>query len=261
MTEQSSSPTYRPPRLFVEGDLAAGVIIPLNREQGRYLLTVMRRAAGAQIHLFNGRDGEWASTLVQTGRDKAVLQLSEQTRQQPPSGQGPWLMFSAVKRSATEFIIEKATELGVSRLIPVRSRRSNTERLNRDRLIRIARESAEQSERVDVPEIMELTPLADALEVWPNDRLLIVGDETGAAPAATQRLQACDTLSFGLLVGPEGGFAQDELDALNQLDFVLKVGLGPRVLRAETAAIVGLTLGQSILGDFATARGGAGIGN
>jgi 16S rRNA (uracil1498-N3)-methyltransferase len=221
----------------------------------------MRRAAGAQIHLFNGRDGEWASTLVQTGRDKAVLQLSEQTRQQTPLGQGPWLMFAAVKRSATEFIIEKATELGVSRLIPVRSRRSNTDRLNQDRLIRIARESAEQSERVDVPEIMELRLLDDALGNWPPNRLLIVGDETGAAPPAAQSLQASNALSFGLLVGPQGGFAQDELDALNQLDFVLKVGMGPRVLRAETAAIVGLTLGQSILGDFATARSGAEMGN
>lgn len=257
MSGQSAQPTYRAPRLFVEADLAEGVAVPLSREQARYLLSVMRRAAGAAVVAFNGRDGEWTTTLESLGRDKAVLRAESQLRSQPPAG-GPWLVFAAVKRGPVELIVEKATELGVARLIPVRTRRANVERLKLDRLNRIAAEAAEQCERLTLPEIDALTPLADVLADWPADRLLLAADESGAGPAAIPALQDRPPGPFGLLVGPEGGFAPDELDALDELAFVQRIGLGPRVLRAETAAIVGLALAQAALGDFATARAAPG---
>lgn len=245
--------TYRAPRLFVEAPLAAGAVLPLSREQARYLFAVLRRKPGAAVLLFNGRDGEWAAFLRQTGRDAGLLELAGQTRP-PATDAGPWLLFAAIKRTPTELIVEKATELGVSRFLPVRTERSNQDRINHDRLTRIAIEAAEQSERLDVPAIEALQPLPDALADWPRDRLLIVGDETGTAPPMREALTGARPGPFGLLVGPEGGFAQGELDGLGQLDFVAKVGFGPRVLRAETAALVGLALGQAILGDFAKAR-------
>lgn len=261
MPGPSSQPTYRAPRLFVEADLAEGAILPLARDHARYLMTVLRRGQDDPVRLFNGRDGEWLARLTPGGRDRADLAIERRLRPQPPAGAGPWLLLAAIKRGPMEIAVEKATELGVARILPVRTRRSNTERLNLDRLDRIAREAAEQSERLDAPGIDPLAPLDDVLAAWPADRLLIAGDESGAAPPALAAFQGLAPTPFGLLVGPEGGFAPDELDGLARLAFVRRIGLGPRVLRAETAVVVGLALAQAAIGDLAAARSGAGVGN
>jgi len=254
-------PTYRAPRLFVEGALDAGAPLELPPEQARYLLTVMRRPSGAPVVAFNGRDGAWLTRLEPQGRKGAVLTPERLIRPQPTDAQtatAPWLVFATVKRQATELMIEKATELGCARYIPVRAKRSNTERINQARLERIAIEAAEQSERLTVPSFAPLQALDAVFADWPRNRLLIVGDESGAAPPAAETLAAHAPGPFAFIVGPEGGFAPEELDAMRQLDFAVCIGLGPRVLRAETAAIVGLTLAQAALGDFKTARSASG---
>lgn len=257
MEREHSSPMYRGPRLFVESKLTSGQAINLHREQARYLLTVMRRSTGSSVRVFNGMDGEWSATLVQTGRDKASLNLEQKIRVQVVTD-GPWLAFAMIKRSPTELIVEKATELGVSVLQPVRTSRSNSDRLNCQRLSRIAIEAAEQSERMDAPQIKEPTSLSELLSNWPKDRLLIVGDETGASPPICDALKGKAGTSYGLLIGPEGGFTSDELNGFNKISFVQKISLGPRVLRAETAAIVSLALAQATIGDFDTIRGNEG---
>lgn len=256
MSQPLDTGTYRAPRLFVDSALGAGQRIALPREQARYLISVMRRDEGAPVRLFNGADGEWLARLCIEGRGRATLEVERRLRAQPEQADGPWLAFALVKRPALELIVEKATELGAVRMLPVRAARSNRDRVAEDRLQRIAVEAAEQSERLDVPEIAPVASLAALLETWPRDRLLAVGDETGASPPALAKLTALRAAwsQFGLLVGPEGGFAQEELDGLGHMEFVAKVGLGPRVLRAETAALAGLTLCQAALGDLSTAR-------
>ena len=262
MSGPSAPPTYRAPRLFVEADLAGGGEIALARDQARYLMTVLRRQDGAAIRLFNGRDGEWLARVRPTGRDRASLDVETLLRPQPVADVGPWLAFAAVKRGPTELIVEKATELGAARLLPARTARVNADRLNVDRLGRIALEAAEQSERLDLPLIDPLAPLDDILAAWPTDRRLFVGDETGGGRSVLAAAAEGAAGPFGLLVGPEGGFAPDELDALDRFDFVRRIGLGPRILRAETAAIVGLALLQAAIGDLSRgARNGAETGS
>lgn len=228
--------------------------MPADQEQARYLLKVMRRDAGAPVLLFNGRDGEWLATVEPQGRSDAMLVVQSLTRPQPQAD-GPWLVFAPIKRSPTEWLAEKATELGAARLMPVRTERVQSEKFNMGRLHRIVRESAEQCERLDAPEILDVQPIEQALAEWPQNRLLLVGDETGDAPPLLSELANRAPQPFAFMCGPEGGFAPSELDGLDQLPFVVRVGLGPRVLRAETAAIAGLTLAQAAFGDLKAARG------
>lgn len=254
MTESSNSPQYRAPRLFVECDLRPGLTAPVTQDQARYLKTVMRRAEAAPVVAFNGRDGEWLTRVRYPGRRDAALSVDRLLRPQPPAGDGPLVVFAAVKRGPTELIVEKGAELGAARFLPVTTARANADRLNADRLRRIAVEASEQCGRMDLPAIDPVTTLAAAMSDWPPGRRLVVADETGESPPALVALQGAAPGPFGLLVGPEGGFARAELDALRRLDFVQPVGFGPRVLRAETAVIAGLALLQAVLGDLASAR-------
>ena len=196
----------------------------------------MRLGCGASVVLFNGQDGEWAGVLGEVRRDRAVVVLERQTRAQ---GIEPdlWLLFAPLKRDATDLVIQKATELGVSVVKPVFSAHTNTGRMNLERLAAIAREAAEQSERLTVPQIVPPQPLLDVLGSWPAGRGLAAAIERGGPSAIPRDAGA-------LLVGPEGGFAPAELDALRAARFVSPICLGPRVLRAETAVIAGLALLQ-----------------
>lgn len=198
----------------------------------------MRRGVGDRLHLFNGQDGEWRALIRDMGKRAALLEVETQIRPQVPEPD-LWLLLSIIKRDALEWAVEKATELGVSEIHPVVTARSQPARPNPERLAAIAVEAAEQSERLSVPRIHAPQPLENLWRDWPNGRPLVVAIERdGVAPPPPALLSAA------LLVGPEGGFDPRELDVLRRLPFLVAASLGPRILRAETAAIVGLALLQ-----------------
>jgi 16S rRNA (uracil1498-N3)-methyltransferase len=221
-------------RLFVTSPLAAGAEVAATAAQAHYLGTVMRRAVGDTINLFNGTDGEWAARLLTIRRGAASLVVD---RLLHPQAAEPdlWLVFALLKRDATDLVAQKATELGVAALWPLITARTNAQRLNLDRARAIAIEAAEQSERLTIPTIHPPRPLPALLQDWPPGRRLFVAAERANAPAVVPTDQ-----SAALLVGPEGGFAPAELDLLQAHPLVTIVSLGPRILRAETAAIAGL---------------------
>jgi len=223
-------------RLFVPDALSVGATIAPSAAQAHYLGAVMRRGVGDDVRLFNGRDGEWRARIATIRRDKAVLEVAEQVRQQA-SGTDLWLAFAPLKRDATELVVQKATELGVSAILPVLTERTNTQRLNLDRLRAIAVEAAEQCERLDIPELRAPLPLPTFLGDWPAARALFVAMER--REAAWPRGQNGPA---GLLIGPEGGFSPRDHDLLLAGEKSTPVSLGPNILRAETAAIAGLAL-------------------
>ncbi|MBV9655698.1 MAG: 16S rRNA (uracil(1498)-N(3))-methyltransferase [Acetobacteraceae bacterium] len=227
-------------RLFVEEALGAGGTVEVGGGQAHYLAKVMRQPVGAPIRLFNGRDGEWLSCIVELGRGRARLELTGQTRPQIAHS-GPILAFALLKRDATDLVVQKATELGATAIMPVFTERSVPGRINRDRLAAIAREAAEQSERLEVPAVLDAQHLPGFLANWPENRPLYACVER----ADGRFIPSAGGEPAGLLVGPEGGFAPRELDALRFRPFVVPVSLGPRILRAETAALAGLALLQA----------------
>jgi 16S rRNA (uracil1498-N3)-methyltransferase len=236
----------RPPRirLYVDLPLAAGMVLEPDPAPCHYLLNVLRQRQGDRLALFNGRDGEWGAVLTAVERRRARLRVEEQLRVQQPEP-GPSLLFAPLKRTRLEFLIEKATELGVARLEPVLTRHTVVDRVNLGRLSSIAIEAAEQCGRLTVPELAPLAPLLERVAVQPAARPLYLADETGAGAPL---LQALARGPGDLLVGPEGGFAADELALLRQSPAVVPVSLGPRILRAETAALAALACWQAALG-------------
>ena len=240
------------PRLFVVDDLGPGLRVALDGDRTHYIKNVMRRSLGDEVGLFNGRDGEWLGRVDTYGRSTTEIALEGQRRPQAASPD-VWLVFAPVKRARIDFIAEKATELGASVLWPVMTRRSEASRVNVERLTNIAIEAAEQTERLDVPQVRDAVQLDKMLAEWPHDRTLFVCAEAGAAQPIAEAVSAHRSSPAGFLIGPEGGFAQAELDALRKLPFVVAVGLGPRLLRAETAAVVALACWQAVAGDGAVA--------
>lgn len=231
-------------RLFVDAGLGEGQAVPLSQPQAHYLFSVMRRKAGEDVLVFNGRDGEWRAEIVELGKRKGVLACQVQTRQQTGIAD-IWLMFAPVKKTRTDFIVEKATELGVTRIMPVLTEYTNSERVRPDRLRAIAIEAAEQSRGLCVPEIAEPAKLGDVLDVWDATRRLLFCNERRAGEAAPKlRLPAA------VLIGPEGGFSPSEAERLAGVKSAISVSLGPRILRADTAAVAALTLVHSRIGDW-----------
>ncbi|HVY04097.1 MAG TPA: 16S rRNA (uracil(1498)-N(3))-methyltransferase, partial [Caulobacterales bacterium] len=217
------------PRLYVEDDLSAGAIVALNDNQARYLSQVLRLGEHGKVRVFNGRDGEWSAEIARAGKRGLALSVGAQTREQADAS-GLHLLFSPLKRHATDWLIEKSTELGVGVLAPVIAKRTVAETVRVDRLSAIAREAAEQTERLSVPAVHEPVALDDLLQTWPSDRRLLLADEAGGgaplAEALTRLDQTARRAPWAVLVGPEGGFARAELDALRKLPFVTAVGLG-----------------------------------
>ncbi|MEM1163620.1 MAG: 16S rRNA (uracil(1498)-N(3))-methyltransferase [Pseudomonadota bacterium] len=236
-------------RLYVQSDLGAGRDVALERDQAHYVSSVMRRAVGDHVLLFNGRDGEWLAEITQVGKRAARLACRSQTRGQqiPPD---LWLCFAPIKKARTDFIAEKACEMGCRRLVPVFTRNTNSERVRTDRLQAHGIEAAEQCGLMSVPEVAEPIALAALLEAWPDDRQLLFCDETGTAPPAQDILRAADAGPWAVLIGPEGGFTPNEAAHLRGLHFAHPASLGPRVLRADTAAVAALVVWQSVLGDW-----------
>ncbi len=233
----------------------AGLNLPLNAEQGRYLTSVMRKGVGEKVSIFNGRDGEWTAEIAEAGKRDVSLKLIEQTRSQP-QGEGPVLAVALIKRAPLEYIIEKATELGASRIQLLMTRRTQSDHVKLERLKIIAQEAAEQTERLDVPEILAPVKL-DAFLAAPNAGAIIFGDEDSTHEGEDRRtkplLEVLSTLTGKravLLIGPEGGFDDHERQTLRTMENVHPVNLGPRILRADTAAISALTLYQAALGDW-----------
>jgi 16S rRNA (uracil1498-N3)-methyltransferase len=236
-------------RLFVTQDLEGGVGIELSAEQAHYLRGVMRLAVGDHLKVFNGRDGEWTAWLGATRKRHCVVEVSEQVR---PQAVGPDLdlVVALIKRSRLETIVEKAAELGARRVRLAITERTNAERTRVDRLAAIAIEAAEQTGRVDVPAIEAPQKLDRLISDWPTDRPLMFCDEAGDAPPALAALAGRAPGRWGVLIGPEGGFSPAERALIRAHPAAVPVSLGPRILRADTAAISALTLWQAALGDL-----------
>ena len=235
------------PRLFLDEALEEGREVAASAAQAHYLGGVMRRAAGDPVLLFNGRDGEWSARIAGLRRERASF-VPERLTQPQSTGPDLRLLVAAVKRPAMEWIAEKATELGAALIQPVFTRRSVADRVNTARLEAIAREAAEQCRRLDLPRVGEAKPLHAVLDAW-DGAALLAGDERGESLPLAAVLRG-RTLPIGWLVGPEGGFERAELDDLRRRPFVATAALGPRILRAETAAVAGLAVVQSAVGDW-----------
>ena len=235
-------------RLYVDAPLGKGQSLSLSKEQAHYITVVMRQKIGAYVALFNGRNGEWLSELVEAGKRRAVLICNEQTKpqQNPPD---VWLYFAPIKKVRTDFIVEKATELGVARIFPVQTDFTNAERIRQDRLQAHAIEAAEQCGGTFVPPVQALQKLDAVLSHWPSNRKLLFCDET-LVGEITQGLGGAKDEKWAILIGPEGGFSDAEIMRLRKMDETRSISLGPRVLRADTAAVAALTLWQKTLGDW-----------
>ncbi|GBD43973.1 Ribosomal RNA small subunit methyltransferase E [bacterium HR40] len=222
----------RSPRLYVETPLACGTRVELPAAAAHYLLRVLRLGRGAGVRLFNARDGEWSARIDTAGRDRVQLAVEERLRPPPELG-GPTLFVAPPRRSRFEWLVEKATELGVGRIVPVATRRGVAKPERMERLRAIAVEAAEQCGRLDVPEIEGLCPFDQLLERL-REGPAMVADETGGEPLLPA-LARSPRAAF--VVGPEGGFAAEEREALRALAGGVGVSLGPRILRTETAAV------------------------
>jgi 16S rRNA (uracil1498-N3)-methyltransferase len=240
-------------RLFVEAGLSHGADVALSEAQAHHLRHVLRRADGAELLLFNGRDGEWRGTLALQGKKAANAKVGAQARPQVAEPD-LWLCFAPIKRTRIDLIAEKATELGASVLQPVLTQHTAVERVNIERLQANAREAAEQTERLSVPEVREPVELMKLLAGWPAGRRLLMCDETGGGPPIAEALAGLDAAAraapWAIVVGPEGGFASAELDAMRRIKDVMSVGLGPRILRADTASLAALSVWQALIGDW-----------
>jgi 16S rRNA (uracil1498-N3)-methyltransferase len=249
------------PRLYVAPDLAVGADLLLDGDQAHYLTRVLRLATGDPVRVFNGRDGEFETTLAASTKSTATLSVGSRMREQA-GVPDVWLLFAPLKKARTDFVVEKAVELGAREILPVLTERTDAETVRVDRLARLAIEAAEQTERLDVPPVRDAAKLFPLLDKWDAGRVLIYADEagddqgrpwggeTGRAGPVGDVLASLPEGPAAILIGPEGGFSPAERTRLRGLPFVRPVSLGPRILRAETAALATLALWQSLKGDW-----------
>ena len=241
---------FNPPRLHVASALAEGAALPLSPEQANYLVNVLRLGPADRVLVFNGRDGEFAASLASSGRKGAGLVVGAQTRphEAPPDLD---FLFAPLKHARLDYLAQKAVEMGAARLRPVVTRRTQVARLNQARLEANAIEASEQCGMVWTPKVLPLEPLDMALAQWPAQRLLVFCDEEAPETDPLRALKdAGPSAGLGLLVGPEGGFDDKERAVILALPRVARIRLGPRVLRADTAAVAALAIVQSTLGDW-----------
>ena len=234
-------------RLFVDHTLGEAQSVPLNKDQAHYIFSVMRKSIGETILIFDGNNGEWEASIEEISKKSGVLFCIKQTKPQimPPD---LWLFFSPLKKVRTDFIVEKATELGVAKIIPVQTEHTNADRIKLSRLNAHAIEAAEQCGGTYIPKIEELQKIKEVLENFPPNRRLLFCDEK--LQASEVNLENLKKGKWAILVGPEGGFSEVERNHLKGLKFTFSISLGPRILRADTAAVTAISLWQNYLGDW-----------
>jgi 16S rRNA (uracil1498-N3)-methyltransferase len=240
---------YKLQRLFVTTELAAGATLAVDGQQAHYLANVLRMADGAELLVFNGRNGEWLARLGAKSKKSVALALVEQTRPQPPQ---PDLVycFAPLKQGRLDYLVQKAVEMGAGVLQPVVTQHTQVAKIGTERVEANAIEAAEQCGILAIPEVREAVRLERLLGAWEGDRRLIFCDEGAATNNPLPALQALTEKKLGLLVGPEGGFSDDERRQLRALPFVTAIPLGPRILRADTAAVAALAVIQATIGDW-----------
>jgi 16S rRNA (uracil1498-N3)-methyltransferase len=255
--ERMARTDFRTPRLYVSQDLTTGIEVKLEPQQTNYLVNVLRLGAGSPVLLFNGRDGEFVASLT-SSRKAASLIVGARTRPQETPPDVDYL-FAPLKHARLDYMAQKAVEMGARRLRPVITRHTQVARVNLERLRANAIEACEQCGVIWVPEIGPVEPLTETLKRWPADRLLVFCDEEADQASPLDALaKARAGGGVGLLIGPEGGFDDDERAAIVSAPRVLRISLGPRILRADTAAVAALTLIQATLGDWPKTLDGAG---
>ena len=234
-------------RLFVDHPLREAQSVPLNKDQAHYIFSVMRKRIGDSVLIFDGINGEWIASIKEISKKKGLLFCINQTKPQilPPD---LWLYFSPLKKVRTDFIVEKATELGVGKIIPVRTEHTNADRISIDRLRAHAREAAEQCGGTYIPKIVELQKLNEVLNNFPIDRKILFCDEE--LKQSEVKLKNLEKGKWAILIGPEGGFSEIERNHLRELKFTHSISLGPRILRADTAVVTAISLWQNYLGDW-----------
>lgn len=240
-------------RLYMDIALPGSGLIALSQEDSHYLVTVMRQKQGAEFLVFNGRDGEWQVTLTNAHKRRAEALVNHQTRPQLAEPD-LWLVFAPIKKTRIDFMAQKATEMGASRLCPIMTDHTAMDRVKEERLWANAKEASEQCERLIVPDVDEVTKLTDVLANWPEDRHIMYCDESLDGETAYQTLAKAaakgNAGKWAIFIGPEGGWSARERDLIRAQNSCVTVALGPRILRADTAAIAALTLWQSALGDW-----------
>lgn len=243
-----ATPAWPPaslPRLFVDQPLSDGLALTLDGASANYLGAVLRLGAGDAVKLFDDISGEWLAEIIDTGKRRIILRVTRHLRPREPVPD-LWLVFAPIKRGRIDWLVEKATELGVAKLVPVTTRRTIVDRVKSDRLMAHAIEAAEQCERTALPVLAEPVKLDFLLKTWPADRVLLFADETGGEPLTA----AAAPGPAAILVGPEGGFTDEERAAIRALPQAKGVALGPRILRADTAALAAISLWMAAAGDW-----------
>lgn len=246
-----ATPAWPPsslPRLYVAQALVEGAALTLEGQQANYLSAVMRLGPGARVKLFDDSTGEWLAEIAETGKKRVTLRIAEHLREREPVPD-LWLLFAPIKRGRIDWIVEKATELGVARLLPVITQRTIVDRTNMDRLLAHVIEAAEQCERTALPTLGEPQKLELVLRNWPQERALLFADEAGGEPM----LNAVASGPAAILIGPEGGFTEEERASIRALSSARPVALGPRILRADTAAVAAISLWMGAAGDWGRA--------
>jgi 16S rRNA (uracil1498-N3)-methyltransferase len=243
-----ATPAWPPaslPRLFVDQPLACDLALTLDGAPANYLGNVLRLGAGAEVKLFDDRTGEWLARVGEAGRKRVTLAVMRHLREREEVPD-LWLLFAPLKRGPTDWLVEKATELGARRLLPVMTQRTVADRVNLERLRANSIEAAEQCDRTALPQLAEPVKLERLLADWPAERPLLFADEQGGAPLSEEAAPG----PAAILIGPEGGFTAAERAAVRALPAARPVSLGPRILRAETAAVAALSLWMAAAGDW-----------
>ena len=245
---------FKMQRLFIDAPLAAGAAIEAGSDHFNYLINVLRMQEGGEVLVFNGRDGEWTARLVQPSRKKLILDVVSQTRPQDPLPDLHYL-FAPLKVGRLDYIVQKAVEMGAGLLQPVMTQHVQGKITSLERLQANVVEAAEQCGVLAVPEVATPVKLKDLLERWPADRRILFCDESDAGSNPLPILQGIHERKLALLIGPEGGFSEEERHLLRSLSFVTAIPLGPRILRADTAAVAALAVVQATIGDWSASPG------